>query len=73
MGGTTCRAAVSMVNDRRHLVIHHPSHRQKGAPELGAAGPGDRGPFGTWPLANEEEDGQDDGVRPHSGGLPEAG
>jgi hypothetical protein len=36
-------------------------HRTRGASAIGAAGPGQTGPFGIWPEPDEDDDvGQDD-------------
>lgn len=37
-----------------------PPHRTKGPGVLGAAGPGQPGPFGRWPHAGEDQE-DDDG------------
>jgi hypothetical protein len=36
-------------------VIYDPLHRQKGAPVLGATGPGTAGPFGSWDADHDQE------------------
>lgn len=41
-------------------MIPLPCRTKGGAPLLGAKGPGQRGPFGEWPDADDDQDVEDD-------------